>query len=121
MARASLADAHQAVLCAAGVLKHTVKSILCDGAQERYSCPHLSRALAALNQLPAPGCSPASSPHEPVRVDLLSLLALISSELEFARDTFQENRLSAAGEAAFVHGLLEHAFEFADRLFGAYN
>jgi hypothetical protein len=120
MARASLADAHQAVLCAAGVLKHTVKSILCDGAQERYSCPHLSRALAALNQLPAPGCSPASSPHEPVRVDLLSLLALISSELEFARDTFQENRLSAAGEAAFVHGLLEHAFEFADRLVGAY-
>lgn len=114
-------DAHQAVLFAAGVLKHTVKRILYDGAQERYPCPHLSRAFAALNQLPAPGCYPASSPHEPVRVDLLSLLALISSELEFARDTFQENRPSAAGEAAFVHGLLEHAFEFADRLFGAYN
>ena len=121
MARASLADAHQAVLFAAGVLKYTVKRILYDGAQERYSCPHLSRAFAALNQLPAPGCCPATSPNEPVRVDLLSLLALISSELEFARDTFRENRLSAAGEAAFVHGLLEHAFEFADRLFGAYN
>jgi len=103
------------------VLKYTVKSILYDGAQERYSCPHLSRAFAALNQLPDPGCCPATSPNEPVRVDLLSLLALISSELEFARDTFRQNRLSAAGEAAFVHGLLEHAFEFADRLFGAYN
>lgn len=105
---------------AAASLFYTVLNTTHCGTEERYRCPHLDRAVRILGHLEG---SVADELEDIPGLDASSLadmLSHINNNLELAREQFNPDACTSAGEAAFVSMLIDHAEDFSGRLCVAY-
>lgn len=105
---------------AAASLFYTVLNTTHCGTEERYRCPSLDRAARILGHLEGtvayeledlPGLDASS---------MADMLSHINNNLEFAREQFNPDACTSAGEATFVSMLIDHAEDFSGRLCVAY-
>lgn len=105
---------------AAASLFYTVMNITHCGAVERYRCPHMDRASVLLGHLEQPDAYEVDDIEGLDASSMTSMLGLINNDLETAREQFNPDACTSAGEAAFLSMLIDHAEDFSGRLYVAY-
>ena len=105
---------------AAASLLYMVLNATHCGAVERYRCPHMDRASVLLGHLEQPDAYEVDDEEGLDTSSMTSMLGFINNSLETAREQFNPDACTSAGEAAFVSMLIDHAEDFSGRLCVAY-
>lgn len=105
---------------AAASLFYTVLNITHCGAEERYRCPHMDRAGVLLGHLEEPSAYEVDDVKGLDASSMADMLSHINNNLELAREQFNPDACTSAGEATFVSMLIDHAEDFSGQLCVAY-
>ena len=105
---------------AAASLFYMVLNTTYCGAVERDRCPHMDRASVLLGHLEQPDVYEVDDEEGLDTSSMTSMLGYINNGLETAREQFNPDACTSAGEAAFVSMLIDHAEDFSGRLCVAY-